>query len=249
MGEPSKPLHRPIHPMASLEAANTPVVPSFDCPPPSLEAAPSSGGPGVLNQYIVPTLLPFFPNTTGSSNPQTTPITPFMKSLHENNTIIGPNVTPQLQNHPSLMAGNTSTSPLAHYQQIPITQQQIPMAQQQIPMAQQQIPMTHTFPTPFQPSNFYGSVTPEFIAYNMFVQPFLAIQQPGYHFTQRTPNQDCLSRSVTSLFVKDLLEYEMPNTTKLPHFKTYDGTTDLDSHIGTYEWTMTSLKQDKRDMV
>nr|KAJ0205753.1 hypothetical protein LSAT_V11C500281740 [Lactuca sativa] len=83
----------------------------------------------------------------------------------------------------------------------------------------------------------------------MLVQPFLAIQQPGYPFTQRTPNQDCLSRSVTSLFVKELLEYEIPNTAKLPHLKTYDHTTDPDSDIDTYEWTMTSLKLDERSFI
>ena len=42
------------------------------------------------------------------------------------------------------------------------------------------------------------------------------------------------------------MEYEIPNTAKLPHLKTYDGTTDPDSHIDTYEWTMTSLKLDER---
>lgn len=32
---------------------------------------------------------------------------------------------------------------------------------------------------------------------------------------------------------------------KLPNLKTYNGTTDPDSHIETYEWMMTSLKLDK----
>nr|KAJ0225073.1 hypothetical protein LSAT_V11C100018890 [Lactuca sativa] len=72
------------------------------------------------------------------------------------------------------------------------------------------------------------------------------MQQPSYHYTQKTPNQDCLSRRVTSLFVKVLLDYEIPNTAKLVNIKTYNGTTDLDSHTDTYEWTMTSLKLDER---
>nr|KAJ0225988.1 hypothetical protein LSAT_V11C100021420 [Lactuca sativa] len=80
----------------------------------------------------------------------------------------------------------------------------------------------------------------------MLVQPFLAMQQPWYHFTQQTPNQDCLTRSVTSPFIKELLEYEIPNTVKLPHLKTYYGTTNPDSHTNTYKWTMTSLKLDER---
>ena len=52
---------------------------------------------GMPNQYIVPTLPPFFPDTTSPTNPQTTPIMPFMYTLHANNTIIGPSVTPQPQ--------------------------------------------------------------------------------------------------------------------------------------------------------
>ena len=34
--------------------------------------------------------------------------------------------------------------------------------------------------------------------------------------------------------------------TKLPNLKTYNGTTDPDNHIDTYEWTMTLLKLDER---
>nr|KAJ0224304.1 hypothetical protein LSAT_V11C100021430 [Lactuca sativa] len=78
---------------------------------------------GVPNQYIVPPLLPFFFNTTGSSKSQTTSITPFVNSLYANNTIIGPSITPQPHNHPLLMASTASASPLALYQQIPMAQQ------------------------------------------------------------------------------------------------------------------------------
>lgn len=59
-------------------------------------------------------------------------------------------------------------------------------------------------------------------------------------------NQDCLSCNVTSPFAKELLDFEIPNTAKLPHSKTYNGITNPDSHIDTYEWTMTSLKLDER---
>ena len=49
-----------------------------------------------------------------------------------------------------------------------------------------------------------------------------------------------------SPFVKELHEYEMPSTTKLPHLKVYDGTTCPDSHIDMYKWKMQSLRLDKR---
>lgn len=42
------------------------------------------------------------------------------------------------------------------------------------------------------------------------------------------------------------MDYEIPNTTNLPHLKTYNRTTNPDSHIDTYKWTMTTLKQDER---
>ncbi|XP_042751977.1 uncharacterized protein LOC122194804 [Lactuca sativa] len=51
---------------------------------------------------------------------------------------------------------------------------------------------------------------------------------------------------MTSPFVKELLDYEIPNAAKLPTLKTYNGTTDPNSHIDTYEWTMTLLKLDER---
>ena len=46
--------------------------------------------------------------------------------------------------------------------------------------------------------------------------------------------------------MKELLEYEILNTAKLSHLKTYDGTIDSDSHIDTYEWAMTSIKLHER---
>ena len=49
-----------------------------------------------------------------------------------------------------------------------------------------------------------------------------------------------------SPFVRELHEYEMPATAKLPHLKVYDGTTCPDSHIDMYKWQMQSLKLDKR---
>nr|KAJ0199586.1 hypothetical protein LSAT_V11C600303090 [Lactuca sativa] len=60
------------------------------------------------------------------------------------------------------------------------------------------------------------------------------------------PGQEGFSRSVTSLFVKELLDCEIPNTEKLPTLKTYNGTTDPNSHIDTYEWTITSLKLNEK---
>nr|KAJ0199675.1 hypothetical protein LSAT_V11C600301860 [Lactuca sativa] len=105
---------------------------------------------------------------------------------------------------------------------------------------------THSFSAsyplqlPFQPYPFYGP-------------------SPGYHTppshgmnpqyqqgVSTVPGQESFSCSVTSPFVKELLDYEIPNTTKLPALKTYNGTTDPDSHIDTYEWTMTSLKLNEK---
>lgn len=42
--------------------------------------------------------------------------------------------------------------------------------------------------------------------------------------------------------MKDLLDYKIQHTAKLPHLKTYNGNIDPNNHIDTYEWTMTSLK-------
>ena len=50
---------------------------------------------------------------------------------------------------------------------------------------------------------------------------------------------------MTSPFAKELLDHEIPNVEKLPHLKTYNGTTYTDSHIDTYEWMMTSIKLDR----
>nr|KAJ0218881.1 hypothetical protein LSAT_V11C300127070 [Lactuca sativa] len=87
-------------------------------------------------------------------------------------------------------------------------------------------PFSTSYPLqlPFQPYNFMDQVRATLCHHRM----------------------DGLSRSVTSLFVKELLDYEIPNTAKLPTLKTYNGTTDPDSHIDTYEWTMTSLKLNKK---
>lgn len=56
------------------------------------------------------------------------------------------------------------------------------------------------------------------------------------------PKPKFLLRSATSTFAKELLEYEIPNTANLLQLKTYNRTTDANSHIETYEWTLTSLK-------
>ena len=79
------------------------------------------------------------------------------------------------------------------------------------------------------------------------MQLYITAQQYNPQGAFPIPNQDCLSDNITSPFAKELLDYEIRNTTKLPHLKTYNGTTiDPDSYIDTYECTMTSLKLDKR---
>ncbi|XP_023731972.1 leucine-rich repeat extensin-like protein 5 [Lactuca sativa] len=233
-----------------LAATMLSVVAQSQTPLPMLTYAtpPPFPNSSVPNPYIVPPRSLFFPNTIGFNNTdynplppsaqttndpqQTTPIAPLVNGLptythvaSTNNTTTGPSVISQPQNHPPLVMSTVSTPPFTPYQQIP---------------------MAHTFPISFQPSSFYGPTTPNLTTYNnMLVQPFLAMQQLGYHFVQWTPNQDCLSRSVTLPFVKELLKYKIPNTAKLPHLKTYDGTTDPDSHIDTYEWTVTFFKLDE----
>ena len=53
-------------------------------------------------------------------------------------------------------------------------------------------------------------------------------------------------QTTASKFAPELLQYESPNLSKLPHVPRYDGTTDPDDHIDTYEWMMASLKIDER---
>nr|KAJ0211864.1 hypothetical protein LSAT_V11C400157260 [Lactuca sativa] len=103
-------------------------------------------------------------------------------------------------------------------------------------------PFSTSYPhqLPFQPYPFYGPSS----GYLTPLQHGMSSQyQQG---TSTAPNQDGFSRIVTSPFVKELLDYEIPNTAKLPTLKTYNGTTELDSHIDTYEWTMTSLKLNEK---
>lgn len=77
------------------------------------------------------------------------------------------------------------------------------------------------------------------------MQPHATAQQYNPQGALPIPNQDCLSRIVISSFTKEILDYEIPNTAKMPHLKTYNGTTYPDNHIGMYEWMMTSLKLDE----
>lgn len=118
-----------------------------------------------------------------------------------------------MSTYPTFAAGTMLSPPLKQYQQPLITQQ---------------------LTIPFQPQKFYDPTSTNLAVYNnMLVQPYLAIQQPNYHYTQQTPNQDCFSRSMTSPFLRELLDYEIPNTVKLPNLKTYNATTDPDIHIDT----------------
>ena len=52
--------------------------------------------------------------------------------------------------------------------------------------------------------------------------------------------------SISSAFCQELLQYEIPHSAMIPNIPKYDNTTDPDEHINTYEWTMTSLRIDKR---
>lgn len=55
-----------------------------------------------------------------------------------------------------------------------------------------------------------------------------------------------MGQSVSSHFIVDLLNYELPNTSKITTRKIYNGKVDPDSYIDNYEWTMISLKLDEK---
>ncbi|KAL7596009.1 hypothetical protein Lser_V15G30644 [Lactuca serriola] len=99
---------------------------------------------------------------------------------------------------------------------------------------------SYPFQLPFQPYPFYGP-SPGYLT-----PPPHGMNSQYQQGMSTIPGHDGFSRSVTSPFVKELLDYEIPNTAKLPTLKTYNGTTDPDSHIDTYEWTMTSLKLNEK---
>lgn len=106
---------------------------------------------------------------------------------------------------------------------------------------------THILTLPFPHQIFYGPNRSHYSPYNSATaHPYTITLQYNSHGVFSIPNQDCLSHSVTSPFAKELLDYKILNTKKLPHLKIYNGTTNLDSHIDTYEWTMTSLTPDER---
>ncbi|KAI3709304.1 hypothetical protein L2E82_39064 [Cichorium intybus] len=78
-----------------------------------------------------------------------------------------------------------------------------------------------------------------------YTQP--SMYQPITSSIQATNNTNPPpSVAYKSPFIKEIHDYDMPNTAKLPHLKTYNGTTYPDSHIDTYEWHMQSLKLDER---
>ena len=52
--------------------------------------------------------------------------------------------------------------------------------------------------------------------------------------------------SISSVFFQELLHYEIPHSAMIPDIPKYHDTTDLDEHIDTYKWTMTSFWMDKR---
>ncbi|KAL4572983.1 hypothetical protein LXL04_019774 [Taraxacum kok-saghyz] len=56
----------------------------------------------------------------------------------------------------------------------------------------------------------------------------------------------CQTRRISVVFAKELLEYDIFNTSNIPHIWRYNDTTYPDDHVNTYEWMMTSLKLDER---
>lgn len=82
------------------------------------------------------------------------------------------------------------------------------------------------FPTlmltlPFPHQAFYGLNPSHHSPYNNTIMyPYTMTPQYNSQGAIPIPNQDCLSHNVTSPFAKELLEYKIPNTTKLSHLKT-----------------------------
>nr|KAJ0185445.1 hypothetical protein LSAT_V11C900463730 [Lactuca sativa] len=52
--------------------------------------------------------------------------------------------------------------------------------------------------------------------------------------------------SISSVFFQELLQYKIPHSSMIPNIPKYNGMTYPDEHIDTYEWTITSLRMDKR---
>ncbi|CAI9283499.1 unnamed protein product [Lactuca saligna] len=65
----------------------------------------------------------------------------------------------------------------------------------------------------------------------------------------RAPNYQHMNNPVTSsssAFYQELLQYEIPHSAMIQNIPKYDGTTDPDEHMDTYEWIMTPFRMDKR---
>nr|KAJ0199316.1 hypothetical protein LSAT_V11C600301160 [Lactuca sativa] len=198
----------------------------------------------ISSPTLLPTSLTFQPMVTQFLVNQTSPF-------------FTPVVQHQLPFFPAAMEINQTpnTQPTFHVQ----PQSQIPTSTQLTlpPLAQAMTtPPSVSYSTtdpwgepllPFQQQPFYGPKTGYQAFYGYLGAP--SYSTPHQYDAQgplAIPNQDCLSWSDISLFSKELLDYKILNTAKLPNLKTYKGTTDPGSHIDTYEWTMTSLKLDQR---
>lgn len=80
----------------------------------------------------------------------------------------------------------------------------------------------------------------------LFQTPYMPFQMSYTRLQYHHASQFAMGRSILSPFTVDLLNYDIPNTSKLPTLKTYNGTTDPDNHIDTYEWTMRTLNLDEK---
>jgi len=87
--------------------------------------------------------------------------------------------------------------------------------------------------------------TPQ-ITYPLPNSPMAGLQYPLLQTISPSIQPTEHDDSNSSPFVKELNDYTIPHTARLPTLKTYNGTTCPDSHIDTYEWHMKSLKLDKK---
>ena len=118
----------------------------------------------------------------------------------------------------------------------------------------QHAPQNHNPPTPYVPEYVTGPVgtqhqnTSQAKPGNGNLQFGSFPPSNAYAYTNLTQTYPLGDSSDIdeSPFVRELHDYEMPTTAKLPHLKVYDGTTCPDSHIDAYKWQMQSLRLDKR---
>ncbi|KAI3493481.1 hypothetical protein L1887_41873 [Cichorium endivia] len=218
----------------------------------SFDAATPQTPVNALNiPSLATTVPPVQPSLSTSITPPVAYFNPFLQTA---TSLIPPPFIPQTTTStmpvaplfpppPFLQSGTAPNPPLSlgfsHSAPLTTTFSSTPIPVSSIPYQ-----MFTGIPTPNMPFGlppYYGS---------NYTSPYMT---PPYNFVplhppfqQHIPIPIPTIKTNRSPFVKELLDYEIPSTAKLPTLKVYNGTTCPDSHIDTYEWHMTSLKLDQR---